>query len=161
MDGSLVETKFFAPRLRRGHVARPEVLRRLARASDARLTLVSAPAGFGKTTLIVEWLTAPAVPPQAVAWLSLDERDGAPAAFLAYVIAALQKVLPDVGAAALQVLASSPQQTDQVLTLLLNDLTTTEEEVWLVLDDYHLADGPDVGAACAFLIDHLPAHCIW
>ncbi|MCU1472526.1 LuxR C-terminal-related transcriptional regulator [Amnibacterium sp.] len=158
MVGSLIETKFFVPALRRGHVSRPEPLHLLEQAADARLTLVSAPAGFGKSTLLAEWLAGAAAAGRGVAWVSLDDQDRDPAAFLTYVVAALQRVLAGVGAAALELLGSSPVRTEAVLTTLLNELASTSGEVWLVLDDYHLVDGPEIGEAMVFLIDHLPSH---
>jgi LuxR family maltose regulon positive regulatory protein len=155
--GSLIETKFFVPTLRRGHVSRPEPLQLLERAADARLTLVSAPAGFGKTTLLVEWSAGAPGAHRTVAWVSLDHHDRDPVVFLTYVVAALHRALPDAGDAALEFLASPPVATDAVLTTLLNELASTQDEVWLVLDDYHLVDGPEVGEAMVFLIDHLPS----
>ena len=94
----LVETKLYLPRLRRSLVARPRLSGRLRRGSDARLTLISAPAGFGKTTLLTAWLAAAATENRSVAWLSLDQGDRQPATFWTYVITALQTAVPGVGA---------------------------------------------------------------
>ena len=158
MVDSLIDTKFFVPRLRRGHVSRPAPLRHLEEAVDGRLTLVSAPAGFGKTTLLAEWLMASQNADRRFGWLSLDDRDRDPATFLRYVVAALQHAVPGIGAAALELLASSPSAMEAALTALVNDLAATPNEVWLVLDDYHLVDAPVIGEAMTFLLDHLPAH---
>ena len=89
MAGPLLETKLHVPRWRRGLVARPRLSERLSRGAESALTLVSAPAGFGKTTLLAEWLAVAAAGGRSVAWLSLDQRDNDPALFWAYVVAAL------------------------------------------------------------------------
>ena len=100
----LLETKLFAPRLRRGLVARPRLSERLSRGIESKLTLISAPAGFGKTTLLAEWLAAAPAGGPSVAWLSLDQADNQPASFWTYLITALQTVAPGVGATALSLL---------------------------------------------------------
>src|SRR5918911_3278308 len=107
MVGPLVETKLYVPRRRRGMVPRPRLAARLRRGAEAKLTLVSAPAGFGKTTLLTEWLAAAPADGTSVAWLSLDQRDNHAATFWAYLIAALRTVAPGVGADALALLQSS------------------------------------------------------
>ena len=94
----LVETKLHIPSPRRNLVARPRLQARLAGAADAKLILVSAPAGFGKTTLVTAWLGTVADDGAAVAWLSLDERDNDPASFWSYVLAALESAVPGLGA---------------------------------------------------------------
>ena len=89
----VLETKLFVPRLRRGAVARPRLSERLRLGSEARLTLISAPAGFGKTTVLAEWLSTRATSDRSVAWLSLEEDDQHPASFWTYVITALGRVV--------------------------------------------------------------------
>jgi LuxR family maltose regulon positive regulatory protein len=157
----LLETKFFVPRSPRGLVPRPRLSERLDRGVASRLMLVSAPAGFGKTTLLAEWLAAgPAAPTdeRSVAWLSLDRGDNHPASFWTYVIAALRTVAPGVGASALAFLQTTqPPPIEMVLTTLVNDLGAVENDVVLVLDDYHVIDSLDVQEGMAFLLDHLPA----
>jgi LuxR family maltose regulon positive regulatory protein len=119
---------------------------------------VSAPAGFGKTTLLADWLhEAPGVD-RCVAWLSLDPSDSEPASFWTYVVTALQGAVPGVGSGALELILSSPMPTDLALTTLLNEMAAAPCEVWLVLDDYHLVDNHDVGQGMAFLLEHLPPH---
>jgi len=122
--------------------------------------LISAPAGFGKTTLLTEWLAAgPAAPAdeRLAAWLSLDRADNDPASFWTYVIAALQTVAPGIGESALTLLqAPPPPPIETVLTALLNDLGAITGDIVLVLDDYHVIDARDVQDAMAFLLDHLP-----
>lgn len=119
---------------------------------------MSAPAGFGKTTLLTEWLHDVPGTDRRVAWLSLDPSDNEPAAFWTYVVTALQGAVPSVGPGALELIRSSPLSIDAVLTTVLNDLAAAPHEVWLVLDDYHLVDDPEIGRAMAFLLQHLPSH---
>jgi LuxR family maltose regulon positive regulatory protein len=119
-----------------------------------RLTLICAPAGFGKTTLLSEWLAGCDRP---AAWLSLDEGDNDPTRFLAYLVAALQTVAADIGEGVLGMLQSpQPPPTESILTALLNEITTVEDDFVLVLDDYHAVDAKPADDALAFLIEHLP-----
>ena len=122
MAGPLLETKLHVPRRRRGLVARPRLSERLSRRAESALTLVSAPAGFGKTTLLAEWLAAAPADGRSAAWLSLDQRDNDPALFWTYLITALQRAAPGVGAGALSLLQSPQPQIEAVLATLLNDL---------------------------------------
>jgi ATP/maltotriose-dependent transcriptional regulator MalT len=160
MPAPLLETKLYLPRPRDGAVRRPRLSERLERGSAAKLVLVSAPAGFGKTMLLAEWLaTRPAGPTEgrAAAWLSLDRGDNSPATFWTYVIAALRTVAPEVGARELALLSSpQPPPIHPVLTTLLNDLVATGREIVLVLDDYHVIDSREVQDAVTFLLEHLP-----
>ena len=157
---ALLKTKLYVPRSRRGLVPRPRLSERLDRGAASRLVLVSAPAGFGKTTLLTEWLAAgPATPAgeRPAAWLSLDRGDNDPASFWTYVIAALRTAAPGVGEGALALLqAPGPQPTEAVLTVLLNDLGAVAGDIVLVLDDYHVIDAREVQDGMAFLLDHLP-----
>jgi len=121
-----------------------------------RVVLVSAPAGFGKTTLITEWLAADGFT-KPTAWLSLDRRDSDPAVFWSYVAAALRKVAADVGTDALSTLQSTPMELEAVVTSLLNDLAALDDDVMFVLDDYHLVESLDVQASMLFLVEHLPS----
>ena len=161
MPAALLETKFYVPQLRRGQVPRPRLSERLDRGAASKLMLVSAPAGFGKTTLLTEWLAAgPAAPAgeRLAAWLSLDRGDNDPASFWAYVIAALRAVASGVGEGALALLqAPQPPPIETVLTVLLNDLGAITADIVLVLDDYHVIDARDVQDGMAFLLDHLPS----
>ena len=125
-----------------------------------KLTLISAPAGFGKTALLAEWAAgfARIDPKLRVAWLSLDERDGDPARFLAYLAAALLTVAPDLDAGVLPSLrAPQPSQLEPILTALLNEIAALPSLIVLVLDDYHLLDSQLVDRALAFLVEHLPS----
>jgi LuxR family maltose regulon positive regulatory protein len=154
----LIATKLYVPKLRRGLVARPRLGAHLRRGAESRLTLVSAPAGFGKTTLLAEWLGETPGEDRCVAWLSLDPSDNEPESFWTYVVTALQTAVPGVGSGALELIASSPLPTDLVLTTLLNELAAAPGEVWLILDDYHLVDSHDVRDGMTFLLEHLPPH---
>jgi LuxR family transcriptional regulator, maltose regulon positive regulatory protein len=161
MAGPLLETKFHVPRRGRGVVPRPRLIEGLTRRAESALTLVSAPAGFGKTTLLTEWLAewlaaAPAGE-RCAAWLSLDPRDNDPALFWRYLVAALDAAAPGVGTNVLLLLQSSQPPTEAVLATLLNDLNTLTKDVVLVLDDFHVIEAPEVQDGMAFLLEHLPA----
>jgi LuxR family maltose regulon positive regulatory protein len=168
MSDELLQTKLHMPRLRPSLVARPHLLTALTQGLAGKLTLICAPAGFGKTTLVSNWLdtlrttnaTRPSdihVPhPTQIAWLSLDANDSVPARFLSYVIAALQQVDPHIGESLLPMLQASPLPVPSVLTTLLNDIATRSDLLMLVLDDYHMVDAQSVDEALAFLLDHSP-----
>jgi len=155
--GPLLETKLYVPRLRRGLVARPRLIERMSRGAESKLTLISAPAGFGKTTLLAEWLAANRAAERSAAWLSLDQDDNQPAFFWTYLVAALQTVAPGVGARALSLLQGpQPPPIEMILTTLLNELGGVPNDIVLVLDDYHVIDAHDVNDGMAFLLEHLP-----
>src|ERR1700730_12597231 len=156
MTGPLFETKLHVPRWRRGLVARPRLSDRLSRGAESALTLVSAPAGFGKTTLLAEWLAAAPADGRSVAWLSLDQRDNDPALFWTYVVAALNTGSSAGGAGALSLPPPPQPPNEPVLVSLLNRLDAISAAVVLVPDDYHVIDARDVQDAMAFLLEHLP-----
>ena len=156
MASPLLETKLHVPRRRRSLVARPRLSERLTRGAESALTLVSAPAGFGKTTLLAEWVAAAPADGPATAWLSLDPRDNDPTLFWTYLVAALKMAAPGVGASALSFLESPHPPIEAVLATLLNDLDAMSNDVVLVLDDYHVIDARDVQDGMAFLLEHLP-----
>src|SRR5437879_11578700 len=156
MASPLLETKLYAPRWRRGQVPRPRLSERLDRGAETKLTLVSAPAGFGKKTLLTEWLE---LLRYSAAWVSLDQADNHATSFWSYVVAALQTVEPHIGAKAIALLQSyqpQPAPIEAVLTLLLNELSAISNEVVLVLDDYHVIDAHDVHDGMVFRLDQLP-----
>jgi LuxR family maltose regulon positive regulatory protein len=152
----ILETKLTRPPVRAEHVPRSELLQLLRDGAARKLTLVAAPPGFGKTTLVAEW--AAAERDRAVAWLSLDDDDNDPGRFFTYVIAALRTVEPDIGARALAASHGAPGAglVDVVLPLFLNDVAGREQGIVLVLDDYHLITNADIHAALAYLVERLP-----
>ena len=159
--GPLLETKLHIPGLRRGQVPRPRLTARLTGGAARKLTLISAPAGFGKTTLVAEWLATMADDARSTAWLSLDQGDSQASTFWSYVIAALQTVVPGVGATSLA-MVREPQSppVESILATLVNDLSATaaRRDLVLVLDDYHLIDAPEIHRGVAFLLERLPPH---
>ncbi len=154
MQVPILSTKLYAPPPRPKAVHRPRLIEPLNEGLHRKLTLVSAPAGFGKTTLICEWIAGRERP---VAWLSLDEADNDPSRFLTYLVAALQTIAPSIGAEVLGLLQSpQPPPTEVVLTALLNWISAVPNHFVLVLDDYHVIESPSVDNALAFILDHLP-----
>jgi LuxR family maltose regulon positive regulatory protein len=153
---SLLATKLFVPPARPGLVPRPRLMERLQAILTSRLTLVSAPAGFGKTTLVSEWVAGCKRP---VAWLSLDEGDNDPTCCLTYLVAALQTVVPKIGERVLAILDATHSQAppfELLLTSLLNEISTTQGDFVLVLDDYHVIDSKPAEGALTFIVEHLP-----
>ena len=153
MADALLETKLLRPRTRRDTVPRTRLVGLLARAAQALVTVVSAPAGFGKTTLVETWLRTVDGP---VAWVSLDGGDRRLTSFLPYVLTAIDRAVPGAASSARVLWGSGQAPVDSVLTGVVNELSVYDGDLTLVLDDYHLADGPDVAGAMAFLADHLP-----
>lgn len=153
----LLETRLYAPRWRAGLVSRPRLTERLRQAVERKLTLVSAPTGFGKTTLLAEWLASARAGTGATGWVSLDRSASDPMSFWAHVVRALQKVRPGVGARALSLLQLlQPPAIESVLTTLINEIDEIDFDFSLVLDDYHSVEDESVHDAVAFLLDHLP-----
>jgi len=153
LSGDLLQTKLYVPRLRPSLIPRPHLIQKLNRGLHRKLTLISAPAGFGKTTLITEWIAGCERP---FAWLSLDERDSDLTRFLQYLIAALQTLNSAIGTKTSALLTSGQPPTESTLTTLLNEITAVPQEFALVLDDYHMLDAPPIDQALTFLLDHLP-----
>ncbi len=154
MSTPILATKLYVPPPRPNAVLRPRLTERLDEGLHRKLTLISAPAGFGKTTLLGEWVAGCERP---AAWLSLDEGDSDPTRFLAYLVAALQTIAPNIGEGVLGTLQSpQPPPTESILTALLNEIATVQDDLVLVLDDYHVIDATPVDDALAFLLEHLP-----
>ena len=152
---ALLATKLHLPRPRAGLVARPRLLQRLTEGMGRSLVLVCTPAGFGKTTLLADWVRAGQRP---VAWLSLDEAENDPARFWRHVAAALDPVRPGVAERVVALLGPAPLASfEGPVTALVNELAEPAEEVVLVLDDYHLIQAPAVHASVEFLLEHLPS----
>lgn len=152
----LLNTKLFIPRPRKNLVPRPNLVKRLNAGLDKKLTLIAAPAGFGKTTLLSEWIPQS---PRCVTWFSLDDGDNDPTRFWAYFISSLQQLRADLCESAL-VLLQSPQAPpiNSILTVLMNDVLAFQDWFAIVLDDYHLIDSQPIHEALAYLIAHLPAN---
>ena len=180
-DVPLLRTKLYIPPFRHEQVRRPCLLERLDAGLRRRLTLVSAPAGFGKTTLVSEWIGSKEADLRSVgvgsrgdgayalptpysllhtpsfAWLSLDESDNDPTRFLIYLIAAVQTVEPNIGKGVLGALESpQPPPVEVVLTVLINETAALPNRMILVLDDYHLIEAQPIHDALTFLLRHLP-----
>ena len=135
-------------------VDRKRLIDKLNKGLHRKLTLISAPAGYGKTTLVCEWLAGCGRP---AAWLSLEQGDGDLTRFLTYMIAALQ-TLPEKIGEGLHSILGSPQSisTESILTTLLHEMASLPTPFLLVLDDYHAASSREVNEALGFLLDHLP-----
>ena len=156
MSTPILATKLYVPPARTELVPRPHLIKRLNESMHSKLTLISAPAGFGKTTLVSAWVASCGRP---AAWLSLDEADSDPARFMLYFIAALQTIAPDIGAGVLGALhASQPQKPppESILTSLLNEISAISNNFIFVLDDYHVIDSKPIGTILSFLLKHLP-----
>lgn len=154
MSIPLLQTKLYIPLSRPKMVRRPHLVKRLNEGLQGKLTLISAPAGFGKTTLVSEWIASFEQP---VAWLSLDERDCDSLRFLTYLVTALQMTQPEIGKAVLEVLQSpQPPPIEAALASLLNEIATHSDSIILVLDDYHVLDTKQIDEALTFFLDHLP-----
>lgn len=155
----LISTKLFVPPPRPTLVPRPRLVERLSQGLTHPLTLVSAPAGFGKTTLISEWRASNAGRDYPLACLSLENDDNDPTRFLTYVVAALGTLKPDLAETALGTLQSpQPPPLETFLIGLINDLGELDHSFALVLDDYHVIGTRPVHEALGFLLDHLPTH---
>jgi LuxR family maltose regulon positive regulatory protein len=149
-------TKLHIPGVRAGIVSRDELVGLLVGGRDGKLTLLNAPAGFGKTTLLAQWCASPSEE-RAFAWVSLDEGDNDPVRFWTCAIDALDGLEPGTGARAREALrASSAALQDAALPLLLNDLAKLARPIVLVLDDYHLIHDAHVHSSIEFLLRHLP-----
>jgi LuxR family maltose regulon positive regulatory protein len=154
---SLLATKLYIPAPRPNRVPRPRLTARMEAGAAGPLTLVSAPAGFGKSTLLSDWIHTGGRP---VAWVSLDEGDNDPVRFLGYLLTALRKLHPGLGEDALtavrHVQSPSPRTLEPILTGLLNEVLALDRDLVLVLDDYHAIESAEVHQVTQFLLDRLP-----
>src|SRR5947209_3501103 len=154
MPTPILATKLYIPRLRPNVVSRPRLIERLNEGLHRKLTLIAAPAGFGKTTLVSAWV---ARCDREVAWLSLDKGESDPTVFLTYLVAALQTVAPNIGVGVLGALQSpQPPPPEAMLTALLNEITAIPDNFVLVLDDYHVIEAKPVDQALTYLVEHQP-----
>ena len=166
MAAPILVTKLFIPPTRVTRVHRPGLIKRLNDGLDRKLTLLSAPAGFGKTTLVSHWVEKLREKDETdgrnirVAWLSLDEDDNDPVRFLTYFITAVNQVKgvdDELGQGALSMLQSpQPPFPNTILISLINDLATIHEKIIFVLDDYHLIESEPIHQTLAFLLENLP-----
>ncbi len=155
MSVQILDTKFHMPKHRTELVSRPRLVKRMNEGMRQKLTLISAPAGFGKTTLVTEWASGCN---QSIAWLSLDEKDNDPVRFLTYFVVALKSVAPSIGEGVLGILQSSQSlDMDLILTELLNEINAVPNQLTLILDDYHVIDAKSIGEALSFLLEHMPS----
>ncbi len=159
----LLQTKLYIPRRQTpaALVVRPRLFAQVAAGLAGRLLVVSAPTGFGKSTLLSEWIAQTAAPAMSdgtkFAWLSLDDADNAPTQFWSYFVAALQTAFPSLAAGVAALLqAPEPPPTQSILTILINELMALADKIVLVLDDYHLIQNDAIQDALTFLIDHQP-----
>ena len=172
MSSFVLATKLYIPPPRSELVSRPRLVKKLNKGLHHKLTLISAPAGFGKTSLVSDWIDS--MQPDGdegsqfqdhssengsrVAWLSLDEGDNDLHSFLIYFITALQTVEPDFGLEPLAALQSSGAASSEgVLTFLLNEIASLPRHILLILDDYHVIETHSIHKALTFILDHLPA----
>jgi LuxR family maltose regulon positive regulatory protein len=159
MSSTLLATKLHRPRPTSTLVARPRLTQRLDKGLEEGhpLFLVVAPAGYGKTTLVTDWLSKTGLPS---AWLSLDEADNDPLRFFTYVVAALQKAFgPELAQPLLEAFPVMPQSAEAFVRPLINDLASgraAEQPILLVLDDYHAITSPLVQEAMALLLRRAP-----
>ncbi|MDG0792436.1 hypothetical protein OMP38_17305 [Cohnella ginsengisoli] len=156
VTNEVLTTKLEKPPSRQLMVDRNHLLDLLNRGQDKRLSLVSAPAGFGKTTVVSQWAS---ICDRPVAWLSLDERDNDVIRFLTYVIEAIRIVFPNVGNGIL-ISLRSPQlpQIDAVLSQFINELNTMQKAFTMVIDDYHLINNRSIEQGLRFLVAQMPSH---
>ncbi|MFC2014617.1 LuxR C-terminal-related transcriptional regulator [Chloroflexota bacterium] len=156
MEELLLKTKLYIPRQRPEIVSRPRLIERLETGIQPKLTLIAAPAGYGKTTLLSEWVQCSLMP---VCWLTLDEKDNDPTRFWLYVISAIQTIKTDIGKSALELLRSSQTlPIESMLALIVNEMSEMSNEFTLVLDDYHLIEDQTIHDAVNFLLNHMPPH---
>ena len=163
MSVPILLTKLFVPPARPELVTRSRLIEQLNHSLHRKLTLISAPAGFGKTTLVIDWLQTQgddASSPFLLGWLSLDEGDNDPTRFLTYLITALNRIEgleSEIGVGALQLVQSSqPPQPKTVLISVINEIAMVTDKIVLILDDFHLIDSRQVHDSLNFLIENLP-----
>jgi LuxR family maltose regulon positive regulatory protein len=154
VSDALLITKLTIPPTRPGVVSRPRLIAVLDSSLSSKLTLISAPAGFGKTTLIIDWLTRCDSPG---AWFQLDDADSDVQRFLTYLITALQTIAPSIGEGILGAIQSTePPSVEWILTDIINEIAAVSDDCMLVLDDYHLINSEAVDNVLTFLLDHSP-----
>ena len=149
----ILKTKISIPLFPPEFVRRPRLTERIAQGVKGALTLLSAPAGFGKTNLLAEWATQIAQP--SIAWLTLDREDNDVARFFRYLTSALQEIAPGLGEEALDFTAQS-SKLEMGLTLLINEISALPNEIALTLDEFHVLEAPVILQSLYFLLKHRP-----
>ncbi|HKJ68903.1 MAG TPA: AAA family ATPase, partial [bacterium] len=153
-DFPLLSTKLHIPPVRQDVVSRSRLVERLDKGLDTRLTLISAPAGFGKTTVLSEWIHQKQI---RVGWYSIDPSDNDPLQFFAYLLAGLQQIQEGIGESILYMLRSPRHPPLKSLLLnLMNELDTVQAACALVLDDYHVIENNQIHALLEAMLEHLP-----
>ncbi len=153
MINTLLQTKLYIPPTRTTVVPRSHLIEQLTKGINGKLTLLSAPAGFGKTTLITDWLSQLEL---SIAWVSLDEDDSNPQQFFTYIAAAIHPFLANLQTLSSLLQSPQPQPARALATALINDCTAISTPCLLVLDDYHAVESAEIDLALAFLLDHMP-----
>ena len=154
----LLPTKFYLPPEPGGFVARPHLLQELDKALTHRLTLVSAPAGAGKTTLVSAWVQSAHKKGVVIGWLSLDDSDNDTGLFLDYIIASLEEGGLLIDTAVIPPGLASRAQVENTLAEFIRGIMPLKREMLLVLDDYHLIQNKEIHTALGYLIEHAPPH---
>jgi len=150
----LLTTKLYIPKLNVDLVSRPRLYACLDEGLVRKLTLISAPTGFGKSTLVTGWLSERS---HHAAWLSLDLGDNDPVRFWSYLIAAIQTIQPQIGVEAYQIVSASHLRKAELVAIsLINDITQLAQDLIVVLDDYHVIDAGQVHESLSYLLDHQP-----
>src|SRR6266498_2465468 len=154
MSTPILATKLYIPPTRPELVPRPRLIKRLVAGLHRKITIITAPAGYGKTTILSEWI------PQSercVTWVSLDDGDNDPVRFWAYFIAALQVLDAKIGRNALALMRNPLlPPSEEILSILLNEIAAFTDNFALVLDDYHMIDAKSIDKAISFLLEHMP-----
>ncbi|QJD85676.1 LuxR C-terminal-related transcriptional regulator [Cohnella herbarum] len=154
-----MKTKLYIPHKRHDSVPRPRLMRKLDEGLKAKLTLISASAGYGKTTVLTEWARQSGIP---VAWLSLDKQDDEWVSFWTYVTSSIQEQAPGFGQTVLPLLEKGPSasfvSSEPAVAAMLNELNQLRDELAIVLDDYHCIELSAIQRSLSYLVDHLPPH---
>ncbi|MCP4359906.1 MAG: tetratricopeptide repeat protein [Chloroflexi bacterium] len=172
METNLLQTKLYIPTLRPSLVPRPHLVAKLAAKRPLKLILVSAPAGYGKTTLVTEWIhqkkdegrtmkdetASEDIHPSQIAWLSLNEDDSDPQQFFSYLAAAIRPLTNDQSSLPQLLQSPQPPPAKKMMAAFVNDVVPVSIPFYLILDDYHTIESVEIDRAMAFLLDHMPPH---
>ena len=151
---SLLSTKLYVPTLRREIISRPRLINRLNAGLNSKLILVSAPAGFGKTTLLTDWINSSSLP---ACWYSVDNQDNTFERFMYYLVTSLRSININVDKQITTILESSTvEKKEEVLNSIINHISTHQERFVLVIDDYHSIHSQDIHKALTYLLEHQP-----